>query len=105
MDIGNRLFRSALLGLAGNRAARALSQRYGMKLGARRFVAGETMEEAIVQAKRLNAEGIAVTLDFLGESVSSLEEAKTSELGYLELLRTIEREGINGNISLKPTQF
>lgn len=105
MDIGNRLFRSALLGLAGNRAARALSKRYGMKLGARRFVAGETMEEAIVQAKRLNAEGIAVTLDFLGESVSSLEEAKTSELGYLELLRTIEREGINGNISLKPTQF
>ncbi|QYR19820.1 proline dehydrogenase family protein [Paenibacillus sp. sptzw28] len=105
MDIGTRLFRSALLGLAGNKAARALSQRYGMKLGARRFVAGETMDDAIAQAKRLNEAGIAVTLDFLGESVTSLEEAKSSELAYIDLLKSICREGIAGNVSLKPTQF
>lgn len=105
MDIGTRLFRSVLLGLAGNRAARALSQKYGLKLGAGRFVAGETMEAALLQAKRLNAAGIAVTLDYLGESVGSMEEAKESERAYIELLANIHREGIQGNVSLKPTQF
>ncbi|MBB3109344.1 proline dehydrogenase [Paenibacillus phyllosphaerae] len=105
MDIGTRLFRTALLGLAGNRAARAFSERYGMKLGASRFVAGETMDDALQQAKKLNDAGIAVTLDFLGESISSLDEAKTSELGYLDLLQAIDREAIKGNVSLKPTQF
>ncbi|WP_274651586.1 proline dehydrogenase family protein [Paenibacillus humicola] len=105
MDIGTRLFRSALLGLAGNRAARAFSERYGMRLGARRFVAGETMEEALAQAKRLNGTGIAVTLDVLGESVSSLEEAKRSETAYIRLLQAIAEERIDGGVSLKPTQF
>ncbi|CAH1197901.1 Proline dehydrogenase [Paenibacillus plantiphilus] len=105
MDIGTRLFRSALLGLAGNRAARALSQKYGLKLGAGRFVAGETMEDALTHAKRLNAAGIKVTLDYLGESISSMEEAKESERAYMALLENIHREGIQGNVSLKPTQF
>ncbi|UVI32453.1 proline dehydrogenase family protein [Paenibacillus spongiae] len=105
MDVGTRLFRSALLGLAGNRVARKFSERYGMKLGASRFVAGETMEAAIEQAKRINQQGVTVTLDYLGESVSSLEEAKGCELAYLDLLQAIRASGIDGNISLKPTQF
>ncbi|TYP77700.1 proline dehydrogenase family protein [Paenibacillus methanolicus] len=105
MDAGTRLFRTALLGLAGNRAARKLSERYGMRLGAGRFVAGETMEDALKHAKRLNDAGIAVTLDLLGESIQSLEEAKASELGYVDLLQAIDRDQINGNVSLKPTQF
>lgn len=105
MDMGTRLFRSALLGLAGNRAARALSQKYGLKLGAGRFVAGETMEDALTHAKRLNTAGIKVTLDYLGESISSMEEAKESEHAYMALLESIHREGIQGNVSLKPTQF
>ncbi|MBW7473348.1 proline dehydrogenase family protein [Paenibacillus oenotherae] len=105
MDFGTRLFRTALLGLAGNRAARALSQKYGLKLGASRFVAGETMDDAIAQAKRLNAAGITVTLDYLGESIGSMEEAAESEQAYHALLASIHREGIQGNVSLKPTQF
>ncbi|MCQ6557964.1 proline dehydrogenase family protein [Paenibacillus mendelii] len=105
MDIGTRLFRSALLGLAGNRVAKKFSERYGMKLGASRFVAGETMEAAIEQARRLNQSGVMVTLDYLGESVTSIEEAEACERAYIDLLQAIRTANIEGNISLKPTQF
>ena len=55
--------------------------------------------------RRLNAENIAVTLDHLGESVTSLPEAADARDAYLRLLPAIHREGIGGNVSLKLTQF
>lgn len=105
MDWGTRLFRSMLLGLAGNRLAESLSNRYGMKLGAGRFVAGETLEEALEKIKALNAKGIAVTVDHLGESVRDPAEADNYRNEYLRLVDAIAREGVTGNVSLKPTQM
>jgi proline dehydrogenase len=72
---------------------------------AARFVAGESLADALAVSRRLNAEGIAVTLDHLGESVTSLEEAAQSRDVYLRLLPAIRDAGIRGNVSLKLTQF
>ena len=72
---------------------------------ATRFVAGETLDDALAVARRLNQEGIAVTLDHLGESVSSLEEAAAARDVYLRTLHAVHRNGIQGNVSLKLTQF
>ena len=70
-----------------------------------RFVAGETLDEALAVARKLNAEGITVTLDHLGESVSTLEEAAEARDVYLRTLDAIHQNAIQGNVSLKLTQF
>jgi proline dehydrogenase len=70
-----------------------------------RFVAGETLDQALAVARKLNAEGIAVTLDHLGESVSTLEEAAEARDVYLRTLNAIHTNGIQANVSLKLTQF
>lgn len=69
------------------------------------YIAGETVEEAIKVAKKLNKEGAMVTLDILGEFIKTLEEAKANKNEYLELIDRIEKEDIDGNYSLKPTMF
>src|SRR5207245_11520721 len=70
-----------------------------------RFVAGETLDEALSVAKRVNSEGISLTLDHLGENVSSLEEAAASRDEYIRALDQIHAAGLNGNVSIKLTQF
>ena len=72
---------------------------------AARFVAGDTLEEALDVCRRLNQEGITVTLDCLGESVTSLEEAAAARDLYLRALAAIREAGIQGGVSLKLTQF
>ena len=70
-----------------------------------RFVAGETLDQALAVARKLNSEGISVTLDHLGESVSTLPEAAEARDVYLRTLNAIHDNAINGNVSLKLTQF
>jgi proline dehydrogenase len=71
----------------------------------KRFIAGRTLEEALAVCRRLNAEGIAVTLDILGESVTTLQEAAAARDAYLRTLSAMRENGIEGNVSLKLTQF
>ncbi|EFM13011.1 Proline dehydrogenase [Paenibacillus curdlanolyticus YK9] len=105
MEIGIRVFRSIILGLAGNRAAAALSRKYGMKLGASRFVAGQTREEALTRAIELNEQKLCVTMDHLGEGVRTEAEADGYQTEYLALIHDIKERGVKGNVSLKPTQM
>jgi len=72
---------------------------------ASRFVAGETVDTAIAVLKDLNAANLSVSLDLLGESVNSPEEAKGAQHSYLELLDRIQSAGGNGNVSVKLTQM
>jgi len=72
---------------------------------ATRFVAGETLEQALEVARRLKSEGITVTLDHLGESVTTLEEAAAARDVYLRLLDAMHQAGFEPNVSLKLTQF
>jgi proline dehydrogenase len=70
-----------------------------------RFVAGETLEEALAVGRKLNQEGLTITLDHLGESVTTLAEAAEARDVYLHTLDAIHQSGIQGNVSLKLTQF
>lgn len=72
---------------------------------ASRFVAGETLEDALCVGRRINSEGITITFDHLGESVTSLEEAAQARDVYLGTLSAIHQNRICGNVSLKLTQF
>jgi len=72
---------------------------------ASRFVAGETLEDALAVGRRLKAEGIALTLDRLGESVTSLDEAAAARDVYLGALESMNQSGAEPNVSLKLTQF
>jgi len=72
---------------------------------AARFVAGQTLEDALAVGRRLQAEGIALTLDRLGESVTSLDEAATARDEYLGALDAMQQSGTERNVSLKLSQF
>ena len=72
---------------------------------ATRFVAGETLEQALAVCRKLRAEGITATLDCLGESVTSLAEAAAARDVYLATLHAMRESGLEGNVSLKLTQF
>ncbi|CAN5541679.1 proline dehydrogenase [soil metagenome] len=95
-------------GLAGSVALKRLASRYGMRdpaSFARRFIAGETIEEAIEAARVIEASGLTQTLDLLGESVATMPEADAATRGYLAIIDRIVASGIGRNISLKLTQL
>ena len=70
-----------------------------------RFVAGETIDEAVKFIREINAEGASATFDHLNESVGSASEAEAEVLEYLNILSKIDDAGINSNVSIKLTQF
>jgi len=70
-----------------------------------RFVAGMTIKDAIAACQRVNNEGIAVTLDALGESVTTEAEARASAQVYHEMLDAIDAGKLNANVSLKLSQM
>jgi proline dehydrogenase len=72
---------------------------------ARRFVAGETLDEAIAAARACNDAGMFASLDYLGENVSSTTEAQRSRDAYLEIYERIAQEGLHANVSCKLTQL
>jgi proline dehydrogenase len=71
----------------------------------RAYISGVTMADAMRVSKELNAQGVRVTLDVLGEFIKSLDEAEENKQEYLDLIEETQRNGINGNYSLKPTSF
>jgi proline dehydrogenase len=74
-------------------------------LFSKRYIAGKTIEDAIEASKKLNAEGIKVTVDLLGEFITKIEEAEENTNTYLDIIDTVEKHKIDGNYSLKPTMF
>jgi proline dehydrogenase len=94
------LSRSALL--------KRVASKYGLATNrsfASRFIAGETIERAIETARVLQSQGLHITLDYLGESVKTLEEAAAATREYVRLMDIIVAAGIERNISLKLTQL
>lgn len=98
--------RSAFIALSHNRPLRRFCEH--SRLGARlnsRFIAGMTPEDALRVAEQVNRQGIAVSLDSLGESVTSESEAHRAADVYHKLLDSIAARGIQANISVKLTQM
>jgi len=71
----------------------------------RAYISGVTMADAMRASKDLNSQGVRVTLDVLGEFIKSLDEAEENKQEYLDLIEETQKNGINGNYSLKPTSF
>lgn len=99
------LSRKIVLSVAGNSLVSGFIKKYGMKLGAARFVAGETLKEALDQVRMLNKDGLVVTLDHLGEFVFNEDEAWASTRACLDVLDGIKASGVNSNMSLKMTSL
>jgi len=74
-------------------------------LFARNYIAGETLEDALRAVRELNDQGIMATIDLLGEDVGDLAGALRSRQRCLGILDAIRREGLDANLSLKPTQM
>lgn len=72
---------------------------------AKRFVAGEVLADAIPKVQSLNAKGIKVSLDLLGENVKDRRTAVATLSEYIVLLNTIKEKGIDSNISIKLTMM
>lgn len=70
-----------------------------------RFVAGDTLADAVGAAKTLNGRGLAISFDHLGEAVADEDMARSATDDYLECLDRIDAEGLDANISVKPTQL
>lgn len=71
----------------------------------RRYIAGRKIEDAIRVSRELNAEGMMVTIDLLGEFITDLKQAEDNKNQYLNIIDTIQHAQIDGNYSLKPTMF
>src|ERR1700740_531951 len=71
----------------------------------RRFVAGETLEEALQVARSCNDAGMHATLDYLGENVSTTDDAQKARDAYLEIFDRIAQERLHANVSCKLTQL
>ena len=100
------MLRALFIALSTNTAFRAFAEKSSIgRRVSRRFVAGMIVEEAIASAKQLNAEGIAVTLDSLGESVLQVSQAEESAAIYHRLLDEIAARKLNANVSVKLTQM
>jgi len=94
--------------LARSRALEALASRVGMARPTsfgRRFIAGETLDEAIAAARAIQAGGMNVTLDQLGESVTTISGADAATRIYLQTVDAIVLAGVERNISLKLSQL
>ena len=94
--------------LASSRQIQTIASRYGMRKAssfARRFIAGESVHEAIEAARLVESAGLLQTLDYLGESVSSMAAADQATRAYLRVIDAIAGAGIGRNVSLKLTQL
>jgi len=102
------LSKSFFHALARSKSIERMASRVGMATPtsfARRFIAGESAAEAIEAAKAIQAKGMLLTLDQLGESITTLAEAEAATKVYLALVEAIRAAGIDRNISVKPTQL
>jgi proline dehydrogenase len=101
----NRASRSAILAAADSERMQRLVQRHGLRLGARRFVAGETLDQAVPVLRELNRQGLATNTTLLGEGVTDRVETRAVVAAYSEVLERIRAEELSTNVALKLTHL
>jgi proline dehydrogenase len=101
----NAALRRLILAAATNPRVRRFVNRYGMRLGGARFVAGETLDEAVPVLRRLNEQGLETNTTLLGEHVA--DEAQTAAVveAYTTILERIAAERLRTNVALKLTHL
>jgi proline dehydrogenase len=97
--------RSLILAAADSPRLQRFVQRYGFRLGAARFVAGESLDAAVPVLRRLNVQGLRTNTTLLGEGVRDEAETQAVVDAYREVLDRIHAEGLRTNVALKLTHL
>jgi proline dehydrogenase len=101
----NGTLRKGILAAARSQRMGSVVRKHGLRLGAQRFVAGETFAEAAEVLARLNASGLYANTTLLGEDVLSADEAHAVTAEYLQILDGIAQRGLRVNVALKLTHL
>jgi proline dehydrogenase len=104
-DRGNAVLRSVIHRAADDRHVRRFMSRYGMRLGAARFVAGETLDGCVTVLRRLADQGLHANTTLLGESVRDRAEAEKVAAEYERILQRLHAEQLPCNVALKLTHL
>src|SRR6266511_3900664 len=100
------LTRSALTYLSRQEGLKEFAAKFGLfKKLTTRFIAGESIDEAVVAIREINARGCSASFDHLNEGVQSVEGTEAEVREYQNVLAKIDETGINSNVSIKLTQF
>src|SRR5437764_1168063 len=103
--IAMNVLRSLLLAAADSPRLQRFVQRHGFRLGAARFVAGESLDAAVPVLRRLNEQGLLTNTTLLGEGVSDEVETREVVAAYRDVLDRIHAEGLRTNVALKLTHL
>jgi len=99
------MLRSLILAAADSPRMQRFVQRYGFRLGAARFVAGESLDAAAPVLRRLNEQGLLTNTTLLGEGVRDEAETREVVAAYREVFDRIHAEGLRTNVALKLTHL
>lgn len=99
------MMRGLLLAATQNRLVARAVRRHGMRLGAARFVAGKTLDQAVQVLRGLNREGLLTNTTLLGEAVKEAATVEQVVADYLVILERIHRESLQTNLALKLSQL
>lgn len=101
----NAALRKGILAAADSRRVQRLVRRHGMRLGASRFVAGETLDECVAVLRRLHEHGLYANTTLLGEGVLEPTQTERVVAAYEEVLDRLAGEGLRANVALKLTHL
>ena len=104
-ETANAASRKAILALAESPRLDHFVRKHGMRLGAARFVAGESLDQLVPVLRRLNEQGLLTNTTLLGEHVHSPEESRAVVDAYREILDRIAADGLKTNVALKLTHL
>lgn len=100
-----QVMRDFFLFLSKNKSMKKMAQKYGLRFGASRFVAGEMLDQAVAIIKDLNSQNLCVTIDHLGEFVDHVAEANEMADHSILAIKAIGREKLDSQLSLKMTSM
>jgi proline dehydrogenase len=103
--LANASLRKVILAAADSRRVQRIVRRYGMRLGARRFVPGETLDECVAALRALNDKGLYANTTLLGEGVVEPAQSAAVVEAYREIIARIAAERLRANIALKLTHL
>jgi proline dehydrogenase len=101
----NAGLRKGILAAADSARVQSVVRRHGMRFGAGRFVAGETLDECVAVLRRLNEQGLHANTTLLGEGVLEPTQTEAVVAAYREVIGRIESEGLRANVALKLTHL
>jgi proline dehydrogenase len=103
--IANASLRKVILAAADSNRVQRIVRRYGMRLGARRFVPGETLDECVAALRALNDKGLDANTTLLGEGVIEPAQSAAVVEAYREIIARIAAERLRANVALKLTHL